>query len=115
MAAECGVAAVVIVGVQPDGKLVAALGVAGVKTGVGPFVSQGAVKSLHFSVGLRPVRPRSAVLDTLERIFEGVGSVTGTVVRQYFSNDDAALGEPRVCPVPECGGGLLRSSLSSSL
>ena len=64
------------------------------------------MKSLHFSVGLRPVRPRSAVLNTCEGIFEGVGSVAGTVVRQYFSNDDAALGEPRVCPVPECGGGL---------
>ena len=62
MAAECGVAAVVIVGVQPNGKFVAAFGVAGVETGVGPFVGQGAVKSLHFSVGLRPVRSRSAVL-----------------------------------------------------
>ena len=39
MAAECGVAAVVIVGVQPSGEFVAALGVAGVEPGDAVSVS----------------------------------------------------------------------------
>jgi hypothetical protein len=50
LAAECGVAAVVIVGVQPGSELLAAFGVTGVEAGVGPFVGQGAVESLYFAI-----------------------------------------------------------------
>ena len=53
MAAECGVAAVVIVGVQPGGEVLAALVVAAVEACVGPFVCQCPVESLHFAVCLR--------------------------------------------------------------
>lgn len=38
MAAECGVAAVVVVGVEPVGECLAAVGFGGVGAGVGPFV-----------------------------------------------------------------------------
>ncbi len=70
MAAECGVAAVVIVGVQPAGELGAAFGVAAVKPCVGPFVGQGAVESLHLSVGLWAVGACSAVLDVAKSVPE---------------------------------------------
>jgi hypothetical protein len=63
LAAECGVAAVVIVGVQPAGKLGAAFGVASVEPGVGPFVGQSAVKSLHFAVRLGSIRSGPAMFD----------------------------------------------------
>ncbi len=46
-----------------SGEFIAAFGVAGVELDVGPFVGQGAVKSLYLAVGLRSVRPSSAVLD----------------------------------------------------
>ena len=63
MAAECGVAAVVIVGVQPPRELVTAFEVAGVEAGVGPFVGQGAVEAFDFAVGLGSVGAGSAMLD----------------------------------------------------
>ena len=72
MAAECGVAAVVIVGVQPARVLLAALFVAGVEPGVGPFVGQGAVEAFHFAVGLWPIGSGPAMLDVPECITEGV-------------------------------------------
>jgi hypothetical protein len=53
----------VIVGVQPDGELSAAFGVAGVEPGVGPFVGQGAVESLHLAVGLRSARAGATVFN----------------------------------------------------
>ena len=72
MTAECGVTAVMIVGVQPAGEFGAAFGVAGVKAGVGPFVGQGAVKSFHFSVGLRSIGSGTAMFDAVERVAEAV-------------------------------------------
>ena len=63
MAAECGVAAVVIVGVQPVGKLDAAFGVASIKPRVGPFVGQSAVKSLYLAIGLGPIRAGATMFD----------------------------------------------------
>ena len=63
MAAECGVAAVVIVGVQPLGKLGAAFGVASVEPCISPFVGEGAMKSLYFAVGLRTVGPCPSMFD----------------------------------------------------
>jgi hypothetical protein len=52
VAAECGVAAVVIVGVQPGGEGGDAFGFGAVGGGVGPFVEQGAVEPFDFAVGL---------------------------------------------------------------
>ncbi len=98
MTAECGVAAVVIAGVQPDRELLAAFGVAGVKPGVSPFVGQDAVKSLHLAVGLRPVRAGAPVLDAAKCVAEGMRAVAGAVVGQHFPHRDAALGEPGVGP-----------------
>jgi hypothetical protein len=43
--AECGVSAVIVVGVEPVGQGGAASGLAGVGLGVGPFVGQGAAAS----------------------------------------------------------------------
>ena len=70
MAAECGVAAVVIVGVEPVGEGIAPFGVAAVEAGVSPFVGQGAVESLHFAVGLGSVRSGPLVGDVAERFSE---------------------------------------------
>ena len=64
MAAECGVAAVVIVGVQPFGEFGAAFGVASVEPCVCPFVGQSAVKSLYLAVGLGPIGPCAEVSDS---------------------------------------------------
>jgi hypothetical protein len=72
LAAERGVAAVMIAGVEADGELVAALAVAAVEPGVGPFVCQGAVKSLYLAVGLWPIWSGATVLDVAERIAEVV-------------------------------------------
>ena len=55
MAAECGVGAVVIVGMQPGGELLAAFGVGAVEPGICPFVGQGAVEAFDFAVGLWPI------------------------------------------------------------
>jgi len=65
-ASECGVAAVMIVGVEE--RLVGgdALALAGVGHGVGPFLGQGAVESLDLAVGLRPVGAGPLVLDRAE-------------------------------------------------
>jgi hypothetical protein len=43
--------------------------VAEVGVGVRPFLVQGAVESLHFVVGLRPVRPGPFVLDLITECF----------------------------------------------
>jgi hypothetical protein len=38
---------------EPGGEFLAAFGVAGVEARAGPFVSQGAVESSQFAIGLR--------------------------------------------------------------
>ena len=38
---------------EPGGEFLAAFGVAGVEARAGPFVSQGAVESFQFAIGLR--------------------------------------------------------------
>ena len=47
-------------------EFVAACGVAAVEPGVGPLSGQGAVESLHFSVGLGPIGPGASVLDVAQ-------------------------------------------------
>jgi hypothetical protein len=106
LAAECGVAAVVIVGVQPPGEFVASLGIAGVEAGIGPFVGQRAVEPLHFSVGLGPVWVGAAMFDVAQGVTKSVRAVAGSVVGQHFPHGDSAFGEPGVGPYPEGGGGL---------
>ena len=106
MAAECGVAAVMIVGVQPDGKFGAAFGIADVEAGVGPFVGQGAVEAFNFPVGLRTMRSDAAMLDRSECISERVAQGVGLgVVGEDRFDGDAMLGEPALRPGPERGGG----------
>lgn len=55
MTAECGVAAAVIVVVEPFAECAAAFDVGAVEAGVGPFVGEGAVKSFDVAVGLASV------------------------------------------------------------
>jgi hypothetical protein len=70
LAAQCGVAAVVIVGVQPSWQRLAPFGFAAVCLGVGPFVEQGAVEAFDLAVGLGPVGTGAFVGDA--RVGEGV-------------------------------------------
>ncbi len=63
MAAECGVSAVIVVGVEPVWQGGAALGFGGVGLGVGPFVREGAVEPFDLAVGLGPVGPGALVGD----------------------------------------------------
>jgi hypothetical protein len=70
LAAEWGVAAVVIVDVWPGGEFLAAFGIAAVEAGVCPFVDQSAVESFDHSVGLGSVWPGAAVLNVAERFGE---------------------------------------------
>ena len=114
MAAECGVAAVVIVGVQPSRELVAAFAVAGVEVGVGPLVGQGAVEAFDLTVGLGSVGAGSAMLDLTECVSERVRSVAGTVVGQHVFDRDAVLGEPCVARSQNAAAVALRSSPNSS-
>ena len=55
VSAECVVAAVMIVGVQPVGERGTAVGLRPVRAGVGPFLEQGAVEPFDLAVGLRLV------------------------------------------------------------
>ncbi len=55
VSAECGVAAVVVVGVEEVCQRVGPFPVRGVGLQVGPFVEQGAVEAFDLAVGLRPV------------------------------------------------------------
>jgi hypothetical protein len=58
LAFECGVAAVVVVGVQEVCQGVGAFGVAGVWAQVGPFVEQGAVEALDLADADRKIDVR---------------------------------------------------------
>jgi len=95
------VAAVVIVVMHPAWELRAAVSVAEVEPGVGPFVGQGAVESFDFAVGLGPVRSRPSMFNAFDSIAKCMRSIAGSVVGQHISNDNAALGEPGVGPQPE--------------
>jgi hypothetical protein len=86
------VAAVMIVGVQPAGELFAAFGVAAVEPRIGPFIGQGAVKTLHFAVGLWPVGAGSSVFDVAERVGEGVKWITSSRRRLCGQESRAADG-----------------------
>lgn len=68
-----------IVGVEPGGECFASLGVGAVRAGVGPFVGQGAVKSLYLAVGLGPIWASAAMLDVAKGVGEGVRAVAGAV------------------------------------
>src|SRR5699024_810372 len=87
---------VLVVVVQPRLEGVAAFLLAAVAAGVGPPVGHGPVESLHFPVGLRPVRSGSLRGDRqrLARVPPQVGPVRATVVRQNSSDSDARHGEP---------------------
>src|SRR5699024_11855341 len=75
---------------------VAAILLAAVAACVGPPVGHGPVESLHFPVGLRPVRSGSLRGDRQRRarVPPQVGPVRATGVRQNALDSDAPLGEP---------------------
>src|SRR3954469_12582786 len=85
-----------------------ALGFAGIRAGVGPFLEQGTVEPLDLAVGLRPVGPGPLVLDrAAERGGEQLGAVGRAVVGERPGHGDAAVGEPGLRPRPEVDHGLL--------
>src|SRR5580692_6175002 len=108
-AAECGVSAVIVVGVEPVWQGVAAGGFGGVRLGVGPFVGPGAVEALDFAVGLGPVGAGPLVGDA--ELGAGCGpwqgAVAAAVVGQDALDGDAELGVPGVRAVQERGRGVL--------
>jgi hypothetical protein len=107
LAAECGVAAMVIVVVEPVGEGGDAVGFGGVGVRVGPFVEQGPVEPLHLAVGLWPVGAGPFVADLVaERGGEQLGDVAAAVVGQDPADGDPAAGEVGVGAGPECGRGL---------
>ncbi|GGK25254.1 hypothetical protein GCM10011583_66570 [Streptomyces camponoticapitis] len=55
LALECGVSAVVIVGVEPVGVCLASFGLGAVGLRVSPFVEEGSVEPFDFPVRLGPV------------------------------------------------------------
>ena len=111
--AECGVASVVVVGVEEVWQGCASFGVAGVGAEVGPFVEQGAVEAFDLAVGLRPV----GAGEFAGRAEFGQGLAPGDalavgpgVVGQHaLDPGDAEGGEEGRCPAQEvcAGGGLL--------
>src|SRR5690606_37172525 len=108
-AAECGVAAVMVVDVQPGRKRGAAFGLGGVGAGVGPFVQQGAVVALDLAVGLRPERA-GALVGGPGRGQGGAPQPRGVgraVVGQYAPDGDSGVGEECLGALPERGGGVL--------
>lgn len=106
---KCGVAPVMVVGVQEVLQSFGALGVAGVRAHVRPLVEQGAIQTLDLAVRLRAIRARAFVDDAggAEGPAEQPGSVAGAVVCEYAFNGDAVAGEEGVGALPEGGGGLL--------
>lgn len=70
MAAECGVAAMVIVGMQPARELRAPFGIAGVEPRICPFIGKGSVESLHLAVRLGSIGFGSTMFDLPECISE---------------------------------------------
>ena len=57
-----------VVDVKPVGKSSVPLSLRGPRPDVGPFGEEGAIESLRFAIGLRPVWPREAVSGHLEGV-----------------------------------------------
>ncbi len=75
---------------------------------IGPFGGEGAVEAFDLAVSLWSERAGAAVRDPWpERGGERVRSVAGTVIGHHCGDDDAVLGEERVCALPEPGSGVL--------
>ncbi len=108
MAAERGVSAVIVVGVEPVWQGVAALGFGGVRLGVGPFVGESAVEPFDFAVGLGSVGPGALVDDGELRACSSprLRAVARAVVGQDALDGDAGGGIPGVRAVQERGGGV---------
>src|SRR5271154_1189549 len=94
-----------VVGVEEVRKCPGAVAFAPVGAEVGPLLLEGAVKSLHFAVGLRPIGPAVTVLDVSEGLVEELAAVTETVVGEHPLDDDALRFEPGLGSCPEGGGG----------
>ena len=96
VAAEGGVAVVMIVEMQPAGKRGAAGRLAAVDADVGPLLEEGAVEAFDLAVGLRPVGAGAAMADAGGQpgASEVGAAVARTVVGEHGPDADAALGEP---------------------
>src|SRR5215469_4189353 len=98
-----------VVEMEPGVKGGASFGFGGVGAGVGPFVGQGAVVSLDFAVGLRPVGAGALGRDV--QLGAGGGPVPGAVAGAVVADDafdgDAECGVPGVRAGEERGGGVL--------
>ena len=117
LAVECGVAAVVVVGVEEVCQGFGAFGVAGVRPLVGPFVEQGAVEAFDLAVGLRPVGPYAFVGDAgrCEGLGEQLGLVAGAVVGQDPFDGDAVGLEEGWARCQKAAAVCRRSSVRTSL
>ena len=108
MAVECGLAAVVIVGVEPLVETGDAFVFGAVRAGVGPFLEHGPVQPFHLPVGLGPVGPGPFVGDGVAQgSGEDPGPVAGAVVGQDSLHGDPDGFEVGVGASPEAGGGFL--------
>jgi hypothetical protein len=109
LAAERGVAAVVVVGVEPVWQGGAAF-FAGVEDlGVGPFLKHGPVEAFCFAVGLGPVAAGEAGLraDLGQGLAPGAAATVGQGVVGHDPLDgDVVGGEPDRGPAEEPGAGL---------
>lgn len=106
---ECGVAAVVVVGVEEACQGYGAFLAGGVGPPVGPLVKEGAVEAFDLAVGLRPVGADLLVGDAGrgQGLGEQLGLVAGAVIGQDAIDGDALVREERVRPFPESDGGVL--------
>src|SRR5215475_10975152 len=98
-----------VVGVEPAVKGGAPFGFEAVGAGVGPFLQEGAVESLHFPVGLGPVGADALVGDAAggKGVAPGEGLAAGAVVSHHLLHGDPGGGEPGAGARPEGGGGFL--------
>ena len=103
VAAEGGVAAVMIVEMQPAGKRADAGDLAAVDADVGSLLDEGAVEAFDLAVGLRPVGAGAAMADAGGQAgaSEVGAAVARTVVGEHGPDADAALGEPAARALPE--------------
>lgn len=104
---ESGVAAVMVVEVEPACKGSDALAFGAVEAGVGPFVEEGVVEAFDLAVGLGSVGASAGVADAVgvEDGLEGVGAVAEGVVGEDSSGGDAVVGGEGDGSGHEPGGG----------
>ena len=75
---------------------------------VRPFLREGAIETLHLSVGLRPVGASESVLHgRSQRFRKRVRPIAGPVVCHHSGDSHSGVGEERAGSLPERGCALL--------